>query len=76
MSGGQEKIFSILGPKLSDSKAQQYYWDKIIQIRVEQIDYYVNLRYSTTTLQMEFSYNLVDGIDRFKVHIMHTQYKI
>ena len=39
MSGGQEKIFSILGPKLSDSKAQQYYRDKILQIRVEQIDY-------------------------------------
>ena len=28
---------------------------------------FVNLKYSTTTLQMEFSYNLVDGIDRFKV---------
>ena len=25
-----------------------------------------NLRYSTITLQMEFSYNLVDGLDRFK----------
>ena len=39
MSGGQEKIFSILGPKLSESNAHQYYWDKIIQIRVEQTDY-------------------------------------
>ena len=39
MSGGQEKIFSILGPKLSESNAHQYYWDKIIQIRAEQIDY-------------------------------------
>ena len=29
---------------------------------------FVNLKYSTTTLQMEFSYNLVDGIDRFKVN--------
>ena len=28
---------------------------------------FVNLKYSTTTLQMEFTYNLVDGIDRFKV---------
>ena len=41
MSGGQEKIFSILGPKLSESNAHQYYWDKTIQIRVEQIDYNV-----------------------------------
>ena len=39
MSGGHEKIFSILGPKLSGSKAQQYYRDKILQIRVEEIDY-------------------------------------
>ena len=39
MSGGHEKIFSILGPKLSESKAQQYYRDKILQIRVEGIDY-------------------------------------
>ena len=37
---------------------------------------YVNLRYSTTTLQMEFSYNLVDGIDRFKVHITYHAYSI
>ena len=36
---------------------------------------YVNLRYSTTTLQMEFSYNLVDGIDRFKVDIMHIMHQ-
>ena len=28
---------------------------------------FINLKYSTTTLQMEFSYNLIDGIDRFKV---------
>ena len=28
---------------------------------------FIKLRYSTVTLQMEFSYNLVDGIDRFKV---------
>ena len=27
---------------------------------------YVNLKYSTETLQMEFSYNLVDGLERFK----------
>ena len=42
MSGGQEKIFSILGPKLSESKAQQYYRDKLLQIRVEVTDYEVN----------------------------------
>ena len=28
---------------------------------------FINLKYSTVTLQMEFSYNLIDGIDRFKV---------
>ena len=39
MSGGQEKIFSILGPKLSGSKAKQYYRDKLLQIRVEMTDY-------------------------------------
>ena len=39
MSGGQEKSFIILGPKLSGSKAQQYYGDKQRQIRIEPIDY-------------------------------------
>ena len=39
MSGGQEKNFSSLGPKLSGSKAQQYYGDKQRQIRIEPIDY-------------------------------------
>ena len=39
MSGGQEKNFSTLGPKLSGSKAQQYYGDKQRQIRIEPIDY-------------------------------------
>ena len=39
MSRGQEKIFSTLGPKLSGSKAQQYYGDKPRQIRLEPIDY-------------------------------------
>ena len=38
MSGGQEKIFSTLGPKLSGSKAQQYYGDKLRQMRLEPID--------------------------------------
>ena len=38
MSGGQGKIFSILGPKLRGSKAQQYYRDKLLQIRVEMTD--------------------------------------
>ena len=39
MSGGQEKDFSTLGPKLRGSKAQQYYGDKQRQIRIEVIDY-------------------------------------
>ena len=39
MSGGQEKNFSTLGPKLRESKAQQYYGDKQRQIRIEIIDY-------------------------------------
>ena len=39
MSGGQEKNFSTLGPKLSSSKAQQYYGDKQRQISIEPIDY-------------------------------------
>ena len=39
MSGAQGKIFSILGPKLSGSKAQQYYRDKLLKIRVEMTDY-------------------------------------
>ena len=39
MSGGQEKNFSILGPKLSESKAQQNYGDKTLQTRVQEIDY-------------------------------------
>ena len=41
MSGGQEKNFSTLGPKLSGSKAQQYYGDKPRQMYVETIDYVV-----------------------------------
>ena len=39
MSGGQEKNFSTLGPKLRGSKAQQYYGDKQRQIRIEVIVY-------------------------------------
>ena len=39
MSGGQEKKFSTLGPKLSESKAQQNYGDKTLQTRVQVIDY-------------------------------------
>ena len=37
---------------------------------------FICLKYTTTTLQMEFSYNLVDGIDRFKVHITYHAYSI
>ena len=39
MSGGQEKKFSTLGPKLRGSKAQQDYGDKQRQICIELIDY-------------------------------------
>ena len=40
MSRGQEQqIFSTLGPKLSESKAQQNYGDKTLQTRVQVIDY-------------------------------------
>ena len=40
MTGGQEKNFSTLGPKLRENRAQQYYGDKQRQIRVENIDYH------------------------------------
>ena len=39
MSRGQEKIFSTLGPKLRGSKVQQDHGDKLLQIRIEPIDY-------------------------------------
>ena len=42
MTGGQEKNFSTLGPKLRDNRAQQYYGDKTLQIRVELSDYHVS----------------------------------
>ena len=38
MTGGQEKNFSTLGPKLRENRAQQYYGDKSLQIRVELSD--------------------------------------
>ena len=41
ISRGQEKIFSTLGPKLRESKAQQDNGDKQRQIRIEVIDYYL-----------------------------------
>ena len=40
MTGGQEKNFSTLGPKLRDNRAQQYYGDKSLQIRVGTTNYY------------------------------------
>ena len=40
MSGGQEKNFSTLGPKLRVSKAQQDYGDKQPQICIEVINYF------------------------------------
>ena len=43
MTGGQEKNFSTLGPKLRENRAQQYYGDKQRQIRVENIDYIVHI---------------------------------
>ena len=41
MTGGQEKNFSTLGPKLRENRARQYYGDKSLQIRVETTNYYV-----------------------------------
>ena len=40
MTGGQEKNFSTLGPKLRENRAQQYYGDKSLQIRVETTNYF------------------------------------
>ena len=40
MTGGQEKNFSTLGPKLRENRAQQHYGDKTLQIRVESSDYW------------------------------------
>ena len=40
MSGGQEKNFSTLGPKLRGNKAQQDYGDKQRQICIAIIDYF------------------------------------
>ena len=39
MSGGKKKNFSTLGPKLRGSKALQDHGDKLLQIRIEIIDY-------------------------------------
>ena len=39
MTGGQEKKFSTLGPKLRENRARQYYGDKSLQIRVETTNY-------------------------------------
>ena len=41
--------------------------DRQVAITMSEFLYqYVSLKYSTETLQMEFSYNLVDGLERFK----------
>ncbi len=39
MSGGQEKMFSILGHKLSGSKALQCYEEKLVEILLLVVDY-------------------------------------
>ena len=39
MSGGQGKSFIILGSKLRESIAQQYYGDKYVEFCVQTIDY-------------------------------------
>ena len=41
MSGGQEKIFSFLRSNLAGSRGLQCYGDKLVQIRIEPIDYVV-----------------------------------
>ena len=52
MSGGQEKNFSTLGPKLRGNKAQQDYGDKQRQICIEVIDYFVVLLVDITSVDI------------------------
>ena len=54
-----EMIADLLRAKEEGSQQETRLSDFLLQ--------FTNLRYSTITLQMEFSYNLVDGLDRFKV---------
>ena len=73
MSRGHKKIFSILGPKLSGSKAQQYYRDKILQIRVEGIDYHClnnekDLVFCVILLQLSC---LCTSLSRFTTIVRH-----
>ena len=53
MSGGQEKNFSTLGPKLSGSRAQQYYGDKQRQICLEPLDYLIRVEQSVNEFDIE-----------------------
>ena len=52
MSGGQEKNFSTLGPKLRGNKAQQDYGDKQRQICIEVIHYKHELYTSSQLIVM------------------------
>ena len=60
MSRSQEKIFSTLGPKLRGSKALQDYGDKLLQIRIETIDYawILKVMHSCQTLNFRLKNNL------------------
>ena len=56
-----EMIADLLRAKEEGSQQETRLSDFLLQ--------FTRLRYSTITLQMEFSYNLVDGLDRFKVSL-------
>ena len=54
-----------IGPKLSDSKALQYYWDKLLQICVEPVDYWEFLAHPWT--------NIISPNDEFLVQFKFCQ---
>ena len=56
MSRSQEKIFSTLGPKLRGSKALQDHGDKLLQIRIETIDYLWQLMIAYDSLSVYDSF--------------------
>ena len=77
MTGGQEKNFSTLGPKLSGSKAQQYYGDKQRQIRIEMIVYPHLRKFFIRSFTREFSHIIshqyVSMLGRTGVQEMRTE---
>ena len=61
MTGGQEKNFSSLGPKLRDNRAQQYHGDKTLQIRVVVSDYLAGWKWTFATISMSITIYLASG---------------